>query len=234
MVKMNGLGHQIIIGNEDLSNDVGSLDDCSNASGVQDSTGINVYAMERMKLKADPKMSLTGFFNADRAHPVWSALPNSNVIVSYIAGAIRGNVAASLGAKQINYDHSVDQSGSMTAKIDLEGADGNRLTWGRQLTDGVETVTSSTALTSVDVGAADGGYLTVHVTSLTGTDLTIDLEHSPDNTNWVSTGYSTMVTTADAVRLVIPKSVTVDQYVRVNLTGTFTSVDIAAVYSKGF
>lgn len=233
-MKQNGLGNKLIIGIYDISNDVGQVSEISNPSGVQDSTGIDKYAVEKMKTKASPKLSLQGFFNNVGAHSNLSLLPNADVIVSYLAGSALGDVSASLGAKQINYDYDYSDSGELGFSVDIEGSQGLGMAWGRQLTNGTETVTSVGALPGFDFGgSANGGTFCVHVLSLIGTDITIELESSTDNTTWLSTGYSTVTTNPEVNLISIPKSATVNQYVRAVLSGAFTSADIFVSYSKG-
>ena len=62
----------------DIRNDVTNLS-FSTPRAVQDVTGIDKSAMERLLLLADFSITLNGVFNASNSHGVFSTVPSSSV-----------------------------------------------------------------------------------------------------------------------------------------------------------
>ncbi|KKK57021.1 hypothetical protein LCGC14_3058670, partial [marine sediment metagenome] len=125
------------------------------------------------------------FFNdaTDQAHPVLSALPTADRIVTYYhRTATIGDEAASLIGKQIDYDGTRGNDGSLTFTTQAV-ANGFGLEWGESLTVGKRTDSGATNGTALDYGATIGQTLFgaqayLHVFAFTGTDATITIEDS--------------------------------------------------------
>lgn len=226
MTKQTGLGAHLWHNGYLLSND---FRDFSIASPRQtmDVTGINKSAFERILLHRDGQISGTVFFNdaAGRAHPVISALPTGDQVVTITpVGAALGYPAASMAGKQINYDGNRDASGELTFSVD-QSANGSGVEWG--LSFGELTHTSGTASTSINHGAAStfGWAAYLHVTAFSGTNCTVTIQQSSDNGGsdaFATLGAFTAATAITAER--ISGTGNVEQYVRVITSGTFTSI----------
>lgn len=81
MAKESGIGMQVTIdaadgSGDDFSNDITSVG-ISTPRGVQDITGLDKSAIERLLLLADGTITLTGVFNdaADKSHACFKTVP---------------------------------------------------------------------------------------------------------------------------------------------------------------
>ncbi len=184
MAKQTGLGDNLYVGGNDLSGDTGSLSAVGGGPGALGVTGIDKSAHERIGGDLDGRILFSSWFNpsAGQAHAVLSALPTTDVLVSYLRGTTLGNPAASLLGKQINYDPTRGADGSLTMDIQASG-NGFGLEWGRTLTAGKRTDSAATNGATLDYGATIdqtlfGAQCYLHVFAFTGTDATIVVEDS--------------------------------------------------------
>jgi hypothetical protein len=155
----------------------------------------------------------------------------------YFRGTTLGNAAAALIGKQLNYDWTRGDDGKVTMKVRAE-SNGYGIEWGKSLTAGVRSDTAATNGTSVDFGTGStdfGAQFYLQVFSFTGTDITFTIEESSDNAAAdafaaVTGGAFTEVTAAPAVeRIQTARDQTVERYLRVATTGTFTECSFAVV-----
>jgi hypothetical protein len=237
MAKQSGLGDNCYAGGNNLSGDVSTVA-LSSPQGIQDMTGIDVFAMERVGLARDGNINWTSFFNPTRAHPVLSALPTADVMVTYCRGTTLGNPAACMVSKQINYDGTRGDGGEFTFALQAQ-ANGFGLEWGNQLTAGLRTDTAATNGASIDTTAAAsfGAQAYLQVTAFTGTDVTIKIQDSADDSSFSDvTGLTfTAVTAAPTTqRLATTNTATIRRYLRVATTtsGGLTSVTFSVVINK--
>lgn len=236
MAKQSGLGDNLYVAGYDLSGDTGSLGRIGGGHALQEVTGIDKSAFERIGLLRDGALDWTAFFNpaADKAHDRLSALPTADVIATYCRGTSIGSEAASLVAKQINYDPTRNTDGSLTFGVQAL-ANGYGLDWGRLLTAGKRTdgsATNGTALDQTTVSTAFGWQAFLHVFAFTGTSVTVTLEDSADNVSFAALtgGAFTAATGITSQRLEGGRSATVRRYVRAVTSGTFSN----AVFAVGF
>ena len=232
MAKSSGLGDNYYVAQYDLSGDIGSLGSISGGNEPLDVTAINASAHERVGGIRDGTIEFTTFINTavGQEHAALSPLPTTDVIVSYFRGATLGDAAASMVAKQANYDIERGDDGSITASVEaLANAYG--LQWGVQLTAGKRTDTAATDGTSVDLGTgslAFGLVAFLHVFSFSGTSVTVKIQESSDNgagDAWadVTGGGFTAATGATSQRIATSLTQTVERYIRCVTTGTFSS-----------
>ena len=147
-------------------------------------------------------------------------------VATYAVGTTLGNPAASHVCKQINYDPNRADNGSMRAAVATQG-NGYGLEWGLQLTAGKRTDTAATNGASIDTAAslAFGAQAYLQAFSLTGTDVTVKIQDSADNSNWldVAAFAFTQVTSAPtSQRIALANTATVRRYLRA-ITTTATS-----------
>lgn len=239
MAKSSGLGAGLAVGTALLSNDVGSFSVAS-PHNVFDVTGIDTSARETKTTVRDGMINFAPFFNdaAGRAHPVLSALPTTDVLTTAFIGSSIGGAAASLQGKQLNYDGTRPADGSITFATATAG-NGFGLEWGRMATAGVVTSTGAEDLASYDWGAASsfGLQAYLHVFAFTGTSVTITIEESSDDGVGdsfaaVTGGAFTAVTGATTERIATSGSQTVEQYLQLALTGTYSSVQFLVVINR--
>ncbi|HEY5396214.1 MAG TPA: hypothetical protein VIL16_12535 [Trebonia sp.] len=153
MAKSTGLGSRFLVGGYDISGDVNALDAITGAQALLDSTDITQSAHSRIAGLRDGSMGFTVFMDTANAHPVLSALPTADTLMSAMPPpqAI-GTPAAALVAKQVNYDPTRGSDGSLLMKVEGQG-NAFGLEWGVQLTPGVRTDTTATNGASLDQGA---------------------------------------------------------------------------------
>jgi len=241
MAKTSGLGDNLYVGGYDLSGDVGSLGNISGTISAIDVTGINKYGFERIGGLRSGTIEFVAFFNTDagQAHPVLSALPTSDVDLMYARGTDLGGASACMRAKQIGYDPTRGNDGSMTFAVSAT-SNGFGLEWGRLLTAGPRTDDAATDGDSVDmlVGSTSYGLQAyLQVFSFTGTDVTVKLQESSDDAVGdafadVTGGAFTQVTAGPVTeRIVTARDQTVERYLRVvtETSGGFDELVFAVV-----
>ncbi|MFI9154488.1 hypothetical protein [Streptomyces sp. NPDC053367] len=246
MTKRSGLAQNFYLGGYNLSGDTGAGNDIGGGlAGTQDVTGIDKSAFERIGLLRDGRLSWTAFFNPekatdipgtteDRAHTVLSSLPTTDRHMMWATGTSIGSPAACMVAKQIDYNPTRAADGSLTISVSAQ-ANAYGLEWGDLLTAGVRTDTTATNGSSLDLGTgstAFGLQAYLHVFAFTGTSVTVKLQESSDNGGadaWadVTGGAFTAATGITAQRIQTGRTQTVERYLRVVTTGTFTNAKFA-------
>lgn len=241
MTKQSGLGDNFYVDGNNISGDVGSIDNISSPLKLLDVTGIDKPAYERIVGLRDGDMKFTTFFNAaiGKVLSVLKTLPRTNRIATYCRGTTLGNPSASILALQLNYDGKRANDGGYTFSCEAQ-ANGFGIDWGNQLTAGMRTDTAATLGTAVDFAAATsfGFQAFLHLNAFTGTDVTVKLQDSADNSSFtdITSGAFTQITatTPQAQRLAVGGTATVRRYVRAVTvtTGGFTSATFAVHITK--
>jgi hypothetical protein len=134
MAKESGIGFTVTVDDSggtgrDISNDVGSLQ-FATPRGVQDVTGVDSAANERLLLLADFSITLTGAaFNdaANLSHAVFSTVPSTSVERT-TALAHSGNTL-SCETLYSDYQLSRSQAGELTWSAPGALSDGSVPTW---------------------------------------------------------------------------------------------------------
>jgi len=234
MSKQSGLGATFLISGHDLSGDVGSLDSISGGPAPLDVTGIKSFATERIGGLRSGDLQFTSWFNigTGQEHAVLKTLPATDVIGSgYFASPAIGNPAFSINGKQLNYDPTRGADGSLSFKIEVQ-SNSYGLEWGELLTAGLITDTTATTHTSKDeaAGTSFGAQAYLQVTAITGTSVTVKVRHSTDNSTFTDLIAFTAATTAGAQRVAVTG--TVDRYIEVVTSGTFTSATFAVMFAR--
>lgn len=234
MAKTGGLGDRLLVGGYDISGDIQALDMIGGGPALGDVTDITQSAHSRIGLLRDGSMSFSEYFDTANAHPVLSALPTADEIMTYLRGTVIGNPAACLNAKEIGYDPNRAADGALILKTQGVGQ-GYGLEWGVQLTAGLRTDTAATAGTDLSNGASTsfGGQAYLQLTVFTGTDVTVKVQHSADNSTWTDLITFTEVTAAPAAQRLAVTG-TVDEYVRATTvtSGGFTSATFAVAFMR--
>lgn len=245
MAKQSGLGDRLFVDGINLSGDIGSLSRIGGGLvGTQDTTGIDKSAFERLGLVRDGSIEFTAFFNpaTDQAHEELSPLPTDNRILNYYRGFTQGDPSAGLVGKQINYDPTRNQDGSMTIESAVPSTNFG-LEWGVLLSEGLETETVAGDGTSIDLGAAASFGLQAYLHVTAGTvgatqDATINVQDSADNVAFATiasfTAFDDTTVFPLAERIQTSRSATVRQFLRWNIssTGGFGSLSFAITVVK--
>jgi hypothetical protein len=247
VAKSSGLGAALLVGGVDLSGDTQSASKVSGSQATIDLTSIDKFAYVRVGGIRDGELSWTSFYNPTGAHPVLAALPTADVAVMYqpIGGGVIGNPAFNLIGKQIGYDGNRDAAGayllSVQALANAYGAE-----WGRLLTSGTSGIRTDSAAAngaSVDDGAGNapsafGLQAYLHVVAFTGTDVTVKLQDSADNSSFadVAGAAFTQITggAPSYQRLVVSNAANVRRYLRASTvtTGGFSNLQFAVSYIR--
>lgn len=241
MAKQSGLGMNFYIAGYNISGDVGALDNISSPMSVLDDTGIDKFAMERLPSHSDGNVEGSTFFNkaTGQQHEALKALPRTDVIVYGAVGTVLGDPAFAMTAKQTTYDLTRGDDGSLTTKFTAQ-ANSFGLDWGRQLTAGPRTDTGATNGASVDFGTgstAFGLQAYLQVFSFTGTSCTVTIQESSDDGAGdafaaVTGGAFTAATGRTAQRIQTSRTQTVERYLRVVTSGTFSECTFAVMVNR--
>ena len=133
MAKESGLGFSCSVDDaaaaaQDISNDITNLS-FSTPRGVQDVTGIDKSAMERLLLLADGTVTLNGVFNdaADMSHSVFKTVSSTSVARTVALG-ISGQT---LSMEILFADYAITRAadGSLTWTTTGQLSDGTVPTW---------------------------------------------------------------------------------------------------------
>lgn len=238
MAKESGLGDQLFIGGYDIGADVSSISSLSTPRGVLEVTGITKSAMERIYGNRDGQAEFTTFFNkaTDQQHLALRGMPRTDVQLMYLRGTTLGGESAAMVGKQINYDPTRGDDGSLTFNVSAQ-ANAFGLDWCRQLTAGKRTDTAATNGASIDTtaSASFGWQAYLQVFSFSGTSVTVTLEDSADNVSFapITGGAFTAATGRTTERLQSSSdTATVRRYIRAVTSGTFTSAVFAVSINK--
>lgn len=240
MGKQGGMGAAFYVGGNDLSGDTNSLNKISGSQAQLDVTGVDKSAHERLFGLKDGALDWVSYFNPTGAHPVLSALPTADVIVSFVVPALAvGTPAACMVAKQVNYNPTRGQDGMLTFAVSAV-ANAFGLEWGVALTPGMRTDSAAANGAGYDTGGplAFGGQAYLHVAAFTGTDATVTIQDSADNLTFANvTGLSFTQVTGGAPlaqRIAVSNTSTIRRYVRAvtTTTGGFSSLKFAVVLNK--
>ena len=133
MAKQGGMGYTVTMDDaaaspQNISNDVTNFQ-FSTPRGVQDVTGVDKSAIERLLLLADFSGTLNGVFNtaANRQHAVMKTIPSSSVIRTLTLAVS----SQTLANECIFSDYALTrgQDGSLTYSTPFSLADGTIPTW---------------------------------------------------------------------------------------------------------
>ncbi len=243
MAKTSGLGDNFYVSGVDLSGDTNSLGRIGGGPALLDITGIDKSAHERIGGQRDGALEFVALFNASagKSHLTLSPLAATDVLGTYCRGTAIGNPAASLVAKQATYNPTRNDNGDLRSAVSML-ANSYGLEWGVQLTAGKRTDTAATNGTSLDFSASSafGLQAYLHVFSVVGTSVTVTIQESSDNAAGdpfaaVVGGAFTAVTPGAAPtyqRIATATGLTVERYLRVVTTGTFTSAVFAVQVTR--
>lgn len=133
MAKESGLGFTVAVDNSSgqaktISNDIVSLT-ISTPRAMQDISGIDKSAMERLQLRADGQVGLNGIFNdeADKSHDVFKTVPSTAV-----ARTTTLTVSAQILAMELlfgDYGLSMGADGAFTWSTSGQLANGTAPSW---------------------------------------------------------------------------------------------------------
>jgi hypothetical protein len=212
-----------------------------------DKTAINQRGMARLPGLNDGGLDFQSWFDpaAGFSQDALETLPTTDRVASWLFGVTLGDPTANLVAKQIGYDPTRAQDGSLSLTTSLL-ANQHGLDFGRNLTadgtDGIASQSSAGSLTGYNDSAAAstnfGLTMFVHLLSFTGTSITVTLQDSDyDGTDPYATvtGATTgALTTPQALRVRTSATENVKEWLRVTTTGTFSAATFVVSYVRYF
>jgi len=245
MAKESGLGDSLFVAQYDLSGDIGQVTNVNCPRATFGVSSIQDLAEARILGRKDGSIGFTSYWNvvAGQAHPVLSALPTTDRIVSYFHGSTVGGAAASMTAKQLDYAPQFGADGSLVVTNSMV-ANGYGLEWSGgatgdgMLTTGKQTfATGAVNGTSIDLGTTStlfGAAAYLHVFSIASGTAQFTVQDSANNSTFVDiAGMAfTPVTTATSERVQGAVSATVRQYVRIQGSGTHGNAVIAVNFIR--
>lgn len=137
MAKENGLGWTTLSVDNNggtlvaIKNDVTNFE-FATPRGVQDITGVDKFAMERLLLLSDFSITLNGVFNESVSHTVFSTVPSATSVSREINLTVSGNSLGVTPAFLIlltDYSLSRSDSGELTWSVPGVLASGDVPAW---------------------------------------------------------------------------------------------------------
>lgn len=237
MPKQSGLGMNFYVDGFDLSGDVGSIKKIACPQKTLPQTGVNKFAPERKGGQRDGLIQFNSWYNpgAGAEHAALSPLPTADVQVTVTTGTAVGSAAASQISKQVDYNGVRTDVGAFS--LDIQAMATNwAMEWGELLTPGMRTDVAPVFAGAYDYLAASsfGWRSYLHITAFTGTNVTVQLQDSADNSAFANLagGAFAVATGVGPQRIAGAPGSTVRRYVRANTTGTFTSVTLSVMFVK--
>lgn len=232
MAFIHGKGAATLVNAYDLSAFFNTYDAAATADTAEVSTfgGSSKAYVAGLK---DATLSLGGFFDGSAAavDAVLSAAIGSSTLFTLApagAGTI-GNRANLAQAYETGYTVSAPVGDAVTVSAEAQVSNG--MASGIILADlAARTATGNTTVNDNGASSSAGAVAHLHVTAFTGTDVTIKVQHSADNSTWVDLITFTQLTAIGSERGTAAG--TVNRYLRVNIAGTFTSVTFAVALAR--
>jgi hypothetical protein len=240
MAKQGGMGQGLFVHGYDLSGDIQKLDDVTCSTNLLPFTDITQYGQARELGERDAHLGMTTYFDvaSNKSHPRLSTLPTTDVHLMYVMNQSIGGDGFAMIGKQVDYAGNRNQDGSFLFKVDAQ-ANGYAAEYVTMLTAGSVTVTGAGSQASWDstASAAFGAQAYLQVFAFSGTDATIVVEDSANNSAFATvTGLSFTALSAGrtAERKATTNTATVRQYIRttVSTSAGFTSLAFAVGIDK--
>lgn len=241
MTKEPGLGAGFFLSGYDFTGDVVAMRELSGGPALLEGvTGIDKLAHERLGARLSGAQRITTWFNpaANMGHKRLATLPLGNQQGQYWHRTVAGRPVHCMVGKQVNYDGTRAEDGSFTFDSDIE-SDGFGAEWATGLTAGKRVDAAPTNGTGVDFttpafagSSTFGAQFYLQVFAFTGTSVTIKIQESSDNGGGdafadVTGGGFTLVNGITHERIQTVRNQTVERYLRVVTTGTFSAVTFA-------
>ena len=238
MAKSDPLQQYFWLHGYDLRQDIGVLSSMASRRAYREAPVIADAGMSRLPGLADGEMSFEVYFDdaAEKGLKALEGAPTTDVIALWIKGGAIGDTAWGLVSKQVSLGWTRGQDGSLTGTVQCIGAAGAAMEDMVSLSAGVTTAASAGSKASTDDGASSSAGAAA-ILELVDTDSgtpTVIIEDSPNDSSW-STLISFTAVAAGNEPTAERKTVsgTVNRYLRITTTGTFSNADFAIAYRRG-
>ena len=236
MAKTSGLDTRLYVAGYDISGDASAIEGVGYTQNLMETTAFNTAATSRIIGLVDGNLGVSVFFEQTSEHAALlssNVLPTGDRVVTVPMGSAVGDAGIGLVSKQANYDVSQGGTGSpVTAKATFS-ANGYAPEFGVMLTAHDDTHSSASNGTSVDNSAssANGGAGYIQAFSLSSGTPTVKIQHSADNSTFTDLITFTASTAISSEYKTV--SGTVNRYIRVSSTGTFSNLKLACLFYRG-
>jgi hypothetical protein len=136
MAKQTGIGDYLAVDDSggalrNISNDVTNFS-VNTTQGLQDVTGLDKSAIERLILLGDGSFSISGVFNpaSNMSHDVFKVKSGVRTVTYAVGGNTNPNPELSMECLVASYNLTRAADGSLTWSAELQLADGTVPTWG--------------------------------------------------------------------------------------------------------
>ena len=242
MAKVNGLNVRLYVEGYDLSGDANALSGLGYTNELLDVTTLDVSAKKRIVGIVDGEISVDAFFDpaSSRQHAVWTSnsgkLPTADQEVLVPMGSAVGDPCVGLVSKQGTYSTTRSPGSAISASATYTTSDGLGLEFGAMLTAHDDTHSSAGSGTVVDSGASssNGGAGYLQIFSLASGSVTVNLQESTSSggsySNFMT--FSTVAAAAAPAAERLTMEGTVQRYIKVTTTGTFSDAVIAVGFAR--
>tara|TARA_R100000808_G_scaffold1997_4_gene8484 strand:+ start:5121 stop:5846 length:726 start_codon:yes stop_codon:yes gene_type:complete len=240
MAKVSGLNVRLFVMGNDLSGDANALDGAGYTQETLETTALESAAASRITGLVDGSLSVNGYFDnaSNKIHATLTSnsgkLPSADQVVLAPMGSAVGSPMCGISAKEADYNVSRGTGSAMTVTSTFTG-NGVGGEFGVMLTAFDDTHSSATNGTAVDNSAssASGGAGYLQGISLASGSVVIKIQHSADNSSWADLiTYSSLGTSGVPTAVRTEVTGTVNRYLRVASTGTFSNAKIAVGFSR--
>lgn len=126
MAKASGITTAVTIASNNISNDITSIT-LDTPYGVQEITGLDKSAVERLALRADATGTMNGVFNAasSMSHATFKTPGIKTVVIAFASAA----ATATFSALFSNYALNLAEDGSLTWSVNYQLSSGTAVAW---------------------------------------------------------------------------------------------------------
>ena len=238
MAKESGLNVRLYVEGKDMSGSANALDGAGYSQAMLETTPLNTSAATRITGLADGTLSVNGYFDTSDDAP-WAEdsgkLPSSDAVVLVALSSAVGDPSVGMNAKEgeFNVSRSSGSAISIASSFSGNGMGGE---FGEMLTAHDDTHSSAGSGTVVDSGASSssGGAGYVQVISLGSGSVVVNLQESTSSggsySNFMT--FSTVAAAAAPSAERVTMEGTVQRYIKVVTTGTFSNAKIAVAFAR--
>lgn len=240
MTVESAIGSRFFLDGYDISGDVGQISAIRATVSPLDISNITESGTRRLTGRKSGEMSWNVFFNdaASQEHAALKAINRNDRCAGWAHRcAAIGDSGIAMRGKQMNYDWNLGADGGLIGTVQVL-SNGAPIEPGILLTPGKRTDTEATNGASHNGGAASSFGLAAYcfVTEFDGTDITVALEDSANNSAFaaITGGSFGEFTDVGAVRIQTAVDGAVRQYTRVvtSTTGGFTSCTFVVFFTR--
>ena len=241
MAKVNGLNVRFYVEGYDLSGDANALSAMGYSNELLDVTVLDSSARKRIIGIVDSEITCDAWFDnaASKQHAVWTSnsgkQPTTDQEIVIPFGSAVGDQFVGLVAKQGTYSTARAPGSAITANA-VFSANGSAAEFGEMLTAHDDTHSTAGSGTVVDSGASssNGGTGYLQILSLASGSVTVNLQEATSSggsySNFMT--FSTVAAAAAPAAERLTMEGTVQRYIKVTTTGTFSNAKIVVGFSR--